>query len=62
MKHIPVTCTNTWTCFMSGEKKKLRGLWGAGAVGLTGRDEELNRQRDHEWEPGREIEKRIRNR
>lgn len=62
MKHIPVMCTNTWTRFMSGEKRKLRGPWGAGAVGLAGRHGELNRQRDHEWEPGREIGKRIRNR
>ena len=35
---------------------------GAAAVAVAGRDGELNRQRDHEWEPGRETEKRIRNR
>lgn len=31
-------------------------------VRLAGRDGELNRQRDYEWESEREIEKRIRNR
>lgn len=43
-------------------KKEAEGSTGAGAVRAAGRGGELNRQKDHEWRPGREIEKRIRNR
>lgn len=31
-------------------------------MALDGRDGELTTQKDHEWEPGREVKKMIRNR
>lgn len=62
MRNTYLLCALTHGLTSCQGKKEVEGSMGAWVVGLAGRDGELNRQREHEWEPEMEIEKRIRNR